>query len=188
MPATTPTARALVLLAAALVLAACGPAPNTDLAAEMPPGADSVATAADDSPAATAVGGPTFDAPCVSTQENVGETTARSADVPPRTHAFATREDIRACVMFRTRDAGGRRSSVFSNYRPNVRFVGTDREATATHVCTLRFDADGAVEPGSTVAAYLRCEAPVEIEDGGAFLLVEGGREVGGGTIVLPPA
>ncbi|MDR6993355.1 hypothetical protein [Luteimonas sp. 3794] len=132
--------------------------------------------------------GPTYDAPCVPHEANAEARIAEFTELPPRTHAFATREDIRACVTFRSQDEGGRRSAVFSNYRPGVRFVGTNSDATATHLCSLRFDAAGAVEPGSTVAAYLKCETPVEIEDGETFVLVEGGREVGGGTVVLPSA
>ncbi|MCD9096820.1 hypothetical protein LU699_16485 [Luteimonas fraxinea] len=97
------------------------------------------------------------------------------------------RTDIRACVHLRAQSEGGRRSAVFDHYRPSVRFIGNDGEVVATPLCALRFDTEGAIEPGSTVVAHLKCEAPVALEDGSAFVLVEGGRNVGGGTVVVPP-
>lgn len=174
------------LLTAASALAACAPsAPSTDASVESSTRADRAAstrTAETSSTGSTA--GPTYDAPCASLENG----TARSADTPSRSHAFALRADIRACVHLRAQSEGGRRSAVFNHYRPNVRFLGTDGEVVATALCALRFDAEGAVEPGSTIASHLKCEAPVALEDGSAFVLVEGGRDVGGGIVVLPPA
>lgn len=180
--------RITCLLAIAFVCAACAPGtPATDTAAE----ASTDAGAADPTPADTAappatalIAGPTYDAPCPPARNGA----AHLSEAPPRAHAFALREDIRACVTLRTQAEGGRRSAVFSNYRPSVRFVDADGEVVAMHLCALHFDVKGAIDPGSTVAAHLKCEGPVEIEDRSAFVLVEGGREVGVGTVVLPPA
>ena len=175
------------LLAAASALVGCAPAaPATDALVESstaaaPDGAAPAPTA--ESPPAGSTAGPTYDVPCASFEHG----TAPPADTPPRSHAFALRADIRACVHLRAQSDGGRRSAVFDRYRPTVRFLGTDGDGVATHPCALRFDAAGPIEPGSTVAAYLKCEAPVELEHESGFVLVEGGRDVGGGTVVLPP-
>jgi len=189
MRITAPAPRSACLLAAALLLGACAPgAPDPDDVVDAPASAESAGTAPVDPTAArtaTPATGPTFDAPCTPAQDAAAPSTDTAT--PPRTHAFAEREDIRACVTFRPQGEGGRHTPVYSGYRPDVRFVGTDGGTVATHPCALRFDAEGAVAPGSLVAARLACGRPVELEDGSAFVLVEGGREVGSGRVVLPP-
>ena len=164
--------------ATALLIAACTP--------DTPPTGAAVpaSTGADPTPSAEPLAGPTHEAPCARFENGMSP----SADTPPRLHAFAKDEDIRACVHLRAQADGGRRTAVFSGYRPDVRFVDNAGGIVATQRCAVRFDANGAVEPGSTVAAHLECEAPVELEDGSTLVLVEGGREVGSGVVVLPPA
>lgn|GEM_PF-2461807 len=187
MRITAPAPRSACLLVAALLLGACAPgASDPDDALGAPTAAEPAGAApvhATAARTATPPTGPTFDAPCTPAQDAA----APSTDTPPRTHAFAGREDIRACVTFRPQAEGGRHTPVYSGYRPDVRFVGTDGGTVATHPCALRFDAEGAVAPGSLVAARLACRRPVELEDGSTFVLVEGGREVGSGRVVLPP-
>lgn len=167
----------------ALGLAACAPAaPTGDATVAVSTGAGTTAPAPADVPVppTTPAQGPTYDAPCTPVASAARLQT-------PRSYAYARRADIRACVTFHTQSDGGRRTPVFGGYRPVVRFADVHGAIVATPACALRFDAQGAVEPGSTVAAYLKCEEPVAIGDGSAFALVEGGREVGIGTVVLPP-
>ena len=175
-----------VLCALALAtLGACSPTPTS--------GGDDASTATAAAPDAADVGvldaapddagprGPTLDAPCADA--------AAIPDTPPgpaRRQAYAAREALRACIVLRSQGDGGRRTPVYSGYRPDVRLTRDD--ATEPLRCALRFDEDGGVEPGSRAAASLACDRPVEIgSDAPGFVLIEGGREVGSGTVILPP-
>lgn len=167
-----------------LALTGCSPAPTT--------GTDGATAASDTAeigvlePEATAETsgprGPTLEAPCA-------EATT-IPDAPPaaaRRHTYAAREALRTCITLRSQADGGRRTPVYSGYRPEVRLT-RDADAQALLRCAVRLDDDGGAEPGTRVAAALVCDEPVEIgSDAPGFVLVEGGREVGSGTVILPP-
>lgn len=186
MPDLKPT----VCLATALsvltlvALAACSPtpAPGDGDGSSAAPVADEAGVLEPEASSSDGPSGPTLEAPCAEA--------ATIPDTPPgpsRRHAYAPREALRTCIALRSQAKGGRRTPIFSGYRPEVRLTRDD-DADAVLRCAVRFDEDGGVEPGSRVAASLACETPVEIgSDAPGFVLVEGGREIGAGTVILPP-
>ena len=89
--------------------------------------------------------------------------------------------DIEAEIYFLTFEEGGRKSAVFSNYRPQFYYNGHDWDAPQTYPDVEQ------VNPGDTVRAYLGFLSPKEhfgkIYIGMEFLIREGARTVGKGVI-----
>lgn len=167
-----------------LALTGCSPAPTmgTDGATAASDTAEIGVLAPEATAETSGPRGPTLEAPCA-------EATT-IPDAPPaaaRRHTYAAREALRTCITLHSQADGGRRTPVYSGYRPEVRLT-RDADAQAPLRCAVRLDEDGGAEPGTRVAAALVCDEPVEIgSDAPGFVLVEGGREVGSGTVILPP-
>lgn len=78
----------------------------------------------------------------------------------------------------------GRSSAISSNYRPQVRFPLGAIEAS----CVVQLPATTpALEPGASSSASLSCDAEVQVDRAQPqFVVVEGGKQVGQGTVQLP--
>lgn len=186
MPNTTPSAVLPAALAAftLLALTGCSPAPTTVTGgATSASGTAEIGVLEAEATAETSgPRGPTLEAPCAE-----ATTIPDAPPGPARRHAYTAREALRTCITLRSQADGGRRTPIYSGYRPEVHLTRDD-DARAPLRCAVRLDEDGGAEPGTRVAAALVCDAPVEIgSDAPGFVLVEGGREVGSGTVILPP-
>lgn len=84
-----------------------------------------------------------------------------------------------ARVEMLTSDAGGRRTPVFTRYRPQLYF----RTVDVTGVLTLS-DGVAQLAPGDAGEATIELVSPVAMETGVRFAIREGGRVVGGGEVV----
>ena len=89
--------------------------------------------------------------------------------------------DIEAEIYFLTLQEGGRSTPVFSGYRGQFFYEGLDCDATQEYPDVEE------VKPGETVRAYLAFLSPnlhyKKIHEGMAFLVREGARTVGKGTV-----
>ncbi|MFF4219572.1 GTP-binding protein [Streptomyces nondiastaticus] len=99
-----------------------------------------------------------------------GDTLAAPRTVVPRRRFTA---DVRLLDA----DEGGRHTPVFSGYRPqfHVRTTGVPG--------TLHLGGPGVALPGETVTAAVALDRDVPLEPGLAFVIREGGRTVGTGTV-----
>ena len=90
-------------------------------------------------------------------------------------------KDIEAEIYFLTPEEGGRSTPVFTGYRPQ--FYYNEQDWDASHI----YPETDLVKPGETVRAYLGFLSPKEhygkVYEGMDFLIREGARTVGKGTI-----
>ena len=84
-----------------------------------------------------------------------------------------------AQVYVLTKDAGGRHTPFFNNYRPQFYFRTTD----VTGVCELPAGTEMCM-PGDNVEMTIELIHPVAMEQGLTFAIREGGRTVGSGRVV----
>ena len=83
-----------------------------------------------------------------------------------------------AQVYVLTKDAGGRHTPFFNNYRPQFYFRTTD----VTGVCNLPADTEMCM-PGDNVEMTIELIHPIAMEQGLTFAIREGGRTVGSGRV-----
>ena len=83
-----------------------------------------------------------------------------------------------AQVYVLTKDAGGRHTPFFNNYRPQFYFRTTD----VTGVCNLPEGTEMCM-PGDNVEMTLELIHPIAMEQGLTFAIREGGRTVGSGRV-----
>ncbi|WP_407353556.1 hypothetical protein [Luteimonas sp. R10] len=101
-------------------------------------------------------------------------------------HTFAGGQSIPATLTLYSSDGDppGRRTPIFSNYRPKVDF-GDGREV----ICMFSIpQAVRTIAPGETADVSLSCKESVAVRASATrFLVVEGDKKVGFGDVRLPP-
>lgn len=100
-----------------------------------------------------------------------GQVLAKPATITPHTK-------FKAEVYVLSKEAGGRHTPFFTNYRPQFYFRTTD----VTGVVELP-EGTEMVMPGDNVAMDVELIHPIAIEDGTRFSIREGGRTVGSGVV-----
>ncbi|MFF7725010.1 GTP-binding protein [Streptomyces sp. NPDC008001] len=104
-----------------------------------------------------------------------GDTLAAPGSVLPRRRFTADVRLLRA-------DEGGRHTPLFSGYRPQFHV------RTADVPGTVHLPGPGVALPGETVTMTVALDRDVPLEPGLAFVVREGGRTVGTGTVSSPHA
>lgn len=96
---------------------------------------------------------------------------------------FEAGEQITVELTMYSEADGGRSTPVFSGYRPTVEFDHLGQSLT----CAVQLPSDASpFEPGDTHLVGLECVDSVTVHvDEPGFVLVEGGKENGGGEVVL---
>jgi translation elongation factor EF-Tu-like GTPase len=103
----------------------------------------------------------------------------------PQPVAFKAQAPIPVTLTLQKEEGStGRSSPITSNYRPQVRFADGSSEAT----CAVQLPASApSLAPGQTIDASLACDADVRVEQNKReFVALEGGKQVGRGTVQLP--
>ena len=100
-----------------------------------------------------------------------GQVLAKPGSVHPH-------KKFKAHVYVLSKEAGGRHTPFFTNYRPQFYFRTTD----VTGVITLP-EGTEMVMPGDNVTMTVELIAPIAVENGTKFSIREGGRTVGAGSV-----
>src|ERR1700726_681067 len=85
---------------------------------------------------------------------------------------------LKAEAYILTKEEGGRHTPFFTNYRPQFYFRTTD----VTGVVTLP-EGTEMVMPGDNIAMEVELIAPIAMDEGLRFAILEGGRTVGAGVV-----
>lgn len=95
---------------------------------------------------------------------------------------FTAGEEILVDLSMKPSNVGGRSGPFYSGYRPQVSFASAD-----AITCTIKGPAHGEpFEPGTRSTVPLVCTAEVTVESENVEVgVLEGGREVGSGTVEL---
>lgn len=112
-----------------------------------------------------------------------GAGVAAGGEVPDSV-TFAAGQRIPATLtMHATKgDPAGRLTPIYNNYRPKVSFGGD------AIICMFYLDASvKKIAPGQTAPVSMDCKAGITVAPGGArFVVLEGSKEVGFGTVKVP--
>lgn len=100
-----------------------------------------------------------------------GQVLAKPGSVKPYTN-------FKAQVYILSKEEGGRHTPFFNGYRPQFYFRTTD----VTGVITLP-EGTEMVMPGDNIEMSIELIGPIAIEDGTKFVIREGGRTVGAGSV-----
>ena len=101
-----------------------------------------------------------------------GQVLAKPGSITPHTK-------FKAEAYILSKDAGGRHTPFFGNYRPQFYFRTTD----VTGMVDLPEDVE-MVMPGDNVTMTINLIAPIAMDEGLRFAIREGGRTVGAGVVV----
>lgn len=105
-----------------------------------------------------------------------------SATATAETFTFTGKQRIPVRLTMNARDDGGRHTPFFGGYRPTVRFGEGDSAIDA--VCAVDTRGLDEFAPGAMHVVDLRCTSTVTVHEGALdFIILEGGREVGAGTV-----
>lgn len=112
----------------------------------------------------------------------VNAASAHAADQAVRWLSFAKDQPVPASVtLLPLQGKTGRENAFYDGYRPQLQFAGTKNRVT----CAIKIpQPQDKVEPGETAAVTIRCiEDFKALEKEPTFMMFEGGRKVGEGTI-----
>lgn len=99
---------------------------------------------------------------------------------------FSVEQRFPATITLYAKDGKpqGRRTPIYNNYRPKISFGGSEI------VCMFYVSPKiKQIAPGETAPVSLSCKEAITIPNAGArFVVKEGGKEVGFGTIAVVPS
>lgn len=104
----------------------------------------------------------------------------------PQSITLAAATEFAATVSLLKLDGNeGHSTPFFNGYRPGLCFAGAAADVT----CSVSIHGpQDSVSPGESAQVQLRClDKVVVMKDKPEFVVIEGGRKVGFGTIELPP-